>query len=238
MDIESGNEPEIPAADPQDGDKASSDSVLQIEAQPQTEPQTTATTATATATTQPFTAGWLLVFSPLKVRLNPSEGWTFTGELPPLAPDDGWPSPPNSKTYVGITDDQTPGAIIYPNQPVFLSFDSGQQHKYRLRNKQGLHVSEENVVFGPPYQTVTARTAVALMTAYSVRLWRERQGDLKRGEYLKWESKRLRWEAKFLEREWFIRGNREIFPPGTTSGDVFNAIRALEEMPTVYPLPN
>lgn len=90
--------PQIPAADPQDGDGdgSSSDSQLGVEAQTQPQPE---------PTSQLFTAGRLLVFSPLKVRLNPSAGWTFAGKLPPFHARASL-DPPDRKIYVGITDGQ------------------------------------------------------------------------------------------------------------------------------------
>ncbi|EFE37490.1 hypothetical protein TRV_07831 [Trichophyton verrucosum HKI 0517] len=178
MDTVLDIQPQIPAADPQDGDGdgSSSDSQLGVEAQtqPQSEP-----------TSHPFTtAGRLLVFSPLKI-------------------------------YVGITDDQPQIPTQSPNQPVFLSFDPLMQDNYLLYDKKWKTVPEELVVFGPEYETVESRKKAALELLWNGVLWIRQRKLLKREAFIKWTLERLRWEAKFLEREWFIRGNREIFPPDT-----------------------
>ena len=230
MDTVLDIQPQIPAADPQDGDGdgCSSGSQLGVEAQTQPQPE---------PTSQPFSAGRLLVFSPLKVRLNPSAGWTFTGELPPFHPRVNL-DPPDVKIYVGVTDDQPQIPTHSPNQSVFLSFDPLMQDNYWLYDKQWRTVPEEFVVFGPEYETVESRKKAALKMLGNNVLWIRQRKLLKREAFIKWTLERLRWEAKFLEREWFIRGNREIFPPDTTNSRVLEAIIEIEKMETFQPLPN
>ncbi|EGD95228.1 hypothetical protein TESG_02718 [Trichophyton tonsurans CBS 112818] len=232
MDLVLDIPPQIPAADPQDGDGdcSSSDSQLDVEAQTQPQPQ-------PEPTTQPFTAGRLLIFSPLKVRLNPSAGWTFDGELPPFEPRVNLHQP-DRIVYVGVTDDQPQLPTHSSNYPVFLSFDPLMQNNYRLYDARWKTVPEEFVVFGPEYATVESRKKAALELLGKSVSWISKWRLLKREAYIQWTLERLRWEAKFLEREWFIRGNREIFPPDTTNSRVLGAILELEQMAPFRPLPN
>lgn len=71
-------------------------------------------------------------------------------------------------------------------------------------------------------------------------MWIRQRKLPKREAFIICTLERLRWEAKFLESEWFIRGNRgnrEIFPPDTTDSRVLEAVLELEQMAPFQLLP-
>ncbi|DAA79007.1 TPA_exp: Uncharacterized protein A8136_2792 [Trichophyton benhamiae CBS 112371] len=142
-------------------------------------------------------------------------------QIPAADPQDGDGDGSSSDSQLGVEAQTQPQP-----EPTSQLFTAGRllvfsplKDNYLLRDKKRRTVPEEFVVFGPEYETVESRKKAALE--------------------LLWNG--LRWEAKFLESEWFIRGNRgngEIFPPDTADSRVLEAILELEQMAPFQPQPN
>ncbi|KAK2877787.1 hypothetical protein FQN49_001185 [Arthroderma sp. PD_2] len=192
-----------------------------------------------------FVPGQLLRWSPIKVRLDPSRGWSFEGSNPPFPPAylslfevRGQPA---RRAYVGMTHDGAPAQMIakldsgsvvrrYPNEPVLLVPDTRREELYRLIDNMGITINEKYVVFNEGWKRVEGRTLGAKRLSRRSRRWKKawlkERGERRRAV----DQKRREWEIEFLKREWFERGNTIIFSPDTTDEKVEAAIKKLEQM--------
>jgi hypothetical protein len=190
-----------------------------------------------------FTAGNMLKFvqEAMKVRINPSRGWTLDPKtsFPKAKPVRGKVPTEMKSSLVGRLSDDVPDlkkehkdehGVHYYNrtgEEVRVVIQAGSPG-WGYKDSYGTAVGQNAIIFSSQFDTPAKRlkeieTLTDLFNAETIKLDRLYQNEMRA-----WRKEVRMFEAGVLKREW-TRGNFVIFRDGTTGEMIEDAIKQLHE---------
>jgi hypothetical protein len=190
-----------------------------------------------------FTAGNMLKFvqEAMKVRINPSRGWTLDPKtsFPKAKPVRGKVPTEMKSSLVGRLSDDVPDlkkehkdehGVHYYNrtgEEVRVVIQAGSPG-WGYKDSYGTAVGQNAIIFSSQFDTPAKRlkeieTLTDLFNAETIKLDRLHQNEMRA-----WRKEVRMFEAGVLKREW-TRGNFVIFRDGTTGEMIEDAIKQLYE---------
>lgn len=183
-----------------------------------------------------FRAGNLLIFSKLKIKLDPANGYDFEGRIPPAEPPliqkKTWSLPVGIAidSYASMLDaevSQVMGAACNANYEVSLQLVD-HEPGWELVDSLERPISWDKVRFDPEFDNMEKLQELFAQLRNSKEEWDYCKTLNYSNEMRFWRKGRRYWEICVLVHEW-NRGNWKIFPPGTTKEDVDAAVMDLRQ---------
>ncbi|KAK2757111.1 hypothetical protein FQN54_005081 [Arachnomyces sp. PD_36] len=177
-----------------------------------------------------FVPGYLLRFAPMnvRVRIDPDKGWDYEGDSPEEPPAKAEPPTRITQSKVGHTIDGTKPKVLRDrqtggiteihndNEQVYIRVTT-RAPGYEFCDSLGRHIKNKVIRFDRGFGTKESiyiyivEEAARLTRRYKD--WKSAISVERQMTIQGWRTRARDWEVAFLQREWFINKDTEIFPP-------------------------